>query len=84
MLNIALPDTLKAFLKSQIAETGAADESEYVYALILREQTRIAQKEKIESLLVEGIESGTPIDATEQWWAEKRTQLTNRFRSSEA
>jgi antitoxin ParD1/3/4 len=91
MLNISLPDQIKTFVEEQatLAVTakphaaGFNSANEYVYHLILREQGRIAQQERIESLLLEGLESGEPVEATDNWWEQKRTQLVERFQQSD-
>jgi antitoxin ParD1/3/4 len=54
---------------------------------------RIQQRQKniewvglpeIESLLLEGLESGEPVEATDDWWEQKRTQLVERFQQSDS
>lgn len=75
MLNISLPDQVQTFVEEQAIAAGFNSVNEYVYHLILREQERIAQQHRVESLLVEGLESGEPIEATDDWWEQKRTQL---------
>ena len=78
MLNIALPDQVLAFIEEQATATGFNTASEYVYHLILREQERTQQK-RVESLLLEGLESGEPIEVTDDWWNQKRSQLNARI-----
>lgn len=63
MLNISLPDQIKTFVEEQAIAAGFSSANEYVYHLILQEQQRIAQQERIESLLLEGLESGEPLYA---------------------
>jgi antitoxin ParD1/3/4 len=84
MLNISLPDQVQPFVEAQAIAAGFNSANEYVYHLILREQERIAQQQQVESLLVEGLESGEPIEATDDWWEQKRTQLAARFQQSDA
>jgi antitoxin ParD1/3/4 len=84
MLNISLPDQVQTFVEEQAIAAGFNSANEYVYHLIVREQERVAQQERIESLLLEGLESGEPVEATEDWWEQKRTQLVERFQKSDA
>lgn len=84
MLNISLPDQIQTFVEEQAIAAGFNSANEYVYHLILREQERVAQQERIESLLLEGLESGKPVEATDDWWEEKRSQLVKRFQPSDA
>jgi antitoxin ParD1/3/4 len=75
MLNIVLPDQILAFVEEQTTAAGFNTANEYVYQLILREQERLSQQKRVESLLLEGLESGEPIEATDDWWEQKRIQL---------
>ncbi|HEY9644839.1 MAG TPA: type II toxin-antitoxin system ParD family antitoxin [Chroococcidiopsis sp.] len=84
MLNISLPDQIQTFVEEQAIAAGFNSANEYVYHLILREQERVAQQGRIESLLLEGLESGEPLEATDSWWEEKRSQLVKRFQQSDA
>lgn len=84
MLNISLPDQVQAFVEEQAIAAGFNSANEYVYHLVVREQERIAQQERIESLLLEGLDNGEPVEATDDWWEQKRTQLVERFQQSDA
>lgn len=84
MLNIVLSDQILAFVEEQATAAGFNTASEYVYQLILREQERLLQQKRVESLLLEGLESGTPIEATDDWWQQKRTQLVEHVQQSDA
>jgi antitoxin ParD1/3/4 len=79
VLNISLPDQMQAFVEERAIAAGFSTANEYVYHLILREQERLAQQERVESLLLEGLESGEPVAATDDWWEQKRAQLVERF-----
>jgi antitoxin ParD1/3/4 len=78
-INISLPDSLKAFVETQVAEGGYSSASEYIRELIRADQKRKAE-EKLEALLLEGLNSGEPIEVTEAFWNEKRRQLLERHR----
>lgn len=79
MVNISLPDQIQSFLDQQATAAGFSTTSEYVYHLILQEQERLAEQEQVESLLLEGIDSGEAIEATDDWWNQKRQQLVEQF-----
>ncbi|MEB3290734.1 MAG: type II toxin-antitoxin system ParD family antitoxin [Leptolyngbya sp.] len=64
MLNIALPDHLEVVIAQQAEQADFDTTTDYLVHLILREQERISQQAKVEALLLEGIESGDPIEAT--------------------
>ena len=55
MLNIVLSDRILAFVEEQATAAGLNTASEYVYQLILREQERLLQQKRVESLLLEGL-----------------------------
>jgi antitoxin ParD1/3/4 len=74
-LNISLPDSMRAFIDEQIAQGGYSTASEYIRDLIRQAQKQAAQ-EKLDSLLLEGLASGEPIEVTDQWWQEKQERLT--------
>jgi antitoxin ParD1/3/4 len=61
-MNISLPEALKAFVEQQVAERGYGTTSEYLRALIRREQERL----RLRSLLLEGAASppAAPADAS--------------------
>jgi antitoxin ParD1/3/4 len=78
-IHVSLPDPLKAFVETQVAEGGYSSASEYVRDLIRADQKRKAEG-KLEALLLEGLNSGEPIEVTEAFWNEKRRQLLERHR----
>ena len=69
-MNIALPDNLKEYVLRQVAD-------EYVRELIRSDQKRKAQ-EKLESLLLEGLESGAAREFTAKDWAELKRRVWQR------
>ncbi|MBD2579473.1 type II toxin-antitoxin system ParD family antitoxin [Oscillatoria sp. FACHB-1406] len=79
MLNISLPEQIQAFIEEQTSVAGLNSVSEYIYQLILREKERIARQEQIESLLLEGLDSGEPIEANDEWWERKRIELLEQL-----
>jgi antitoxin ParD1/3/4 len=79
VLNISLSEQIQTFVEEQASVAGFGSINDYIHHLILREQERVAQQERIESLLLEGLESGEPIEATDDWWQEKRDRLAERF-----
>jgi antitoxin ParD1/3/4 len=76
-LNISLPQSLKDYVEEQIKASGYSTPSEYVRELLREDQKRRAQ-EKLETLLLEGLNSGDPIDISPQYWENKRKQLLQR------
>ena len=65
---------MKVFVEEQVAKGGYNSASEYVQELILQDQQRKVQ-EHVQELIIEGLESGEPIEVTDEWWEQKRTRL---------
>jgi antitoxin ParD1/3/4 len=72
-LNVSLPEGLKTFVEER-ASARYASASEYIRELIRRDQ-KDAAKERLEGLLLEGLESGEPMVVTEDYWNKKRQEL---------
>jgi antitoxin ParD1/3/4 len=76
-LNISLPKTLKKFVEDQTAEGGYSTPSEYVRQLLREDQKRRAEEE-LETLLLEGIKSGNPVEANDEFWEKQRQRILDR------
>lgn len=83
-MNVSLPEDLKEYVEAQ-TKSGYSTPSEYVRELIRGDQKRRA-KEKLDTLLLEGLNSGDslPVDAT--FWSDLKQEalakLEARKRSS--
>jgi antitoxin ParD1/3/4 len=73
-LNISLPDAMRAYVDQQVAHGGYSTASEYIRQLVREDQKRSAQQ-RLETLLMEGIASGPPVEVTDEFWAEKKAKL---------
>ena len=73
-LTITLPDTAQAYIDEQLASGTYTTADELLTSLIIREQKRQA-KRKLNNMLRKGLNSGTPIEATDEWWEQKRAKL---------
>ena len=78
-LNISLPESMRAFIEQQIAQGGYSTASEYIRGLIRGDQKRTAEK-RVEALLPEGLQSGEPVEISDQWWNQKKADLVRRLR----
>jgi len=77
-LNISLPEPLRAFIEEQVAKGGYSTASEYIRQLIRDDQKRQAQN-RLEALLLEGLDSGSPHEVSEEWWERKKASLLDRL-----
>ncbi|MBN1444316.1 MAG: type II toxin-antitoxin system ParD family antitoxin [Planctomycetes bacterium] len=73
-LHLALPESLTRFAEER-ALARKSSISDYFAALLRRDQAVFA-KEKLEELLVEGLQSGEPMSVTDEYWNEKRQKLS--------
>ena len=77
-LNISLPAPLREWIEAQVKGGRYGNASEYLRELIRRDQDRQAQ-ERLESLLLEGVKSGTASPLTQKDWSELRTEVAERL-----
>ena len=77
-MNIALPESMKHYVQERVFEGGYSSVSEYVRELIRDDQKRKVE-ERIDALLLEGLDSGESIPITKEYWEEKKRKLTARL-----
>jgi len=68
-ISISLPDDLLRFLETQVATGRYRDETDYIRVLIANAQSG---HERLDALLIEGLESGAPSEATAEDWSKLR------------
>jgi antitoxin ParD1/3/4 len=66
-MNISLPDQLKTFVETQVAERGYQSASEYIRDLLRREQDRLHVRE----LVLEGMRSPLCEEPIDEAWFER-------------
>jgi len=66
-MNVSLPDTLKEYVEEQVTAGGYGTTSEYLRELIRVDKKRKAQ-ERLEALLLEGLDSGDSVPVTPEFW----------------
>ena len=81
MLNISLPNQIIDFIERQAIADGFSTPSEYVLDIILREQERLGQQQRVKSHVLVGLESGKSVEVTDDWWNSKRADLDALHRS---
>ena len=72
--DVALPSTMKPFIREQVGPGKYQDESEYIQELVRADQRR-KDEERVDILLLEGLDSGEPILVDEAFWAERKRKL---------
>ena len=76
ILNISLPESIQDFVAQQVDKGGYGNVNEYILDLLCQEK---AKAERVESLLLEGLDSGEPIEVTDEWWEQKYSSLMQQF-----
>lgn len=82
-MNVSLPEEMKAFVDEQITSGGYSTASEYIRELVREAQKRVA-REKLETLLLEGLNSGPGVEATPQFWDDLRRRVKARVEAKNA
>ncbi len=80
-LNVSLPDSMRALIDRIVSEGGYSTASEYIRELVRNDQKR-AVVARLEGLLLEGLESGEPVEISEAWWQKKKAELTERLQGA--
>ena len=78
-INISLPEALLTFLKEQVKKQGYSTVSEYIRALLRENQKGKALQEKLDALLLEGLESGPSTPMTEKDWGHIHEEVEMRI-----
>ena len=72
-VTISLPESLKAFVETEVATKGFGNVSEY-FRTLLREAQDRAAKSRLEGLLLEGLASGESKAVDKTFWADLRSE----------
>jgi antitoxin ParD1/3/4 len=67
VLHLSLPTDLESFVEETSRAAGLAPE-EFVRRLIRQDRERRAEQERLEALLIEGLESGPGVEFTPERW----------------
>ena len=76
-LNVSLPDTIERWLHDQSIRDGFGSVSDYVASLIQAEHHRRGEN-KLRQLIQAGIDSGEPVEITEEFWKQKHKEIDER------
>lgn len=76
-INISLPDVMRTYVEEQVASGGYSTVSEYFRELVRQDQKRKAE-ERLQTLLLEGLNSGTATPLTDQDWDDIRQAVQKK------
>jgi antitoxin ParD1/3/4 len=77
-MNVSLPDTLRDYIEQQVKTGGYGSSSEYIRDLIRQDQKRKAQ-EHLQTLLLEGLDSGEALPMSDRDWTEIRQAVQDKL-----
>jgi antitoxin ParD1/3/4 len=81
-LHISLPESLKEYVKERVVEEHYSNPSDYIRALIRQDQKRRAE-ERLEQLLLAGLQSGPGKPMTPEEWQTLRKEAQARIKNKE-
>jgi antitoxin ParD1/3/4 len=76
-LSVPVSDELDETIRKRMAEGGFGSIAEYMRHAV-RQELEHADQVKLERLLLQGLESGEPIEATAEWVAQRKAKLRKR------
>ena len=79
-MNVSLPESLRKFAEERAAK-GYGSVSEYFRELLRADKHRVAQ-ERLERLLLEGLDSGDPLKVTPELWKSLKARVRERARKA--
>ncbi len=77
-MTISLPETMRDFVESEVVNGDYGSASELIRELVRERQKRKVQ-ERLETFLLEGLESGQPIEITQDYLTERRRLLRKKL-----
>jgi antitoxin ParD1/3/4 len=77
-LNISLPQSLEEYVGDQVQNGGFRTPSEYFGSLLLDDQKRKSEA-RLEALLLQGLNSGPPVEITPEYWERKQQDFMTRL-----
>jgi antitoxin ParD1/3/4 len=77
-MTISLPEPMREFVESEVSGGNYGSASELFRELVRERQKRKSQ-ERLETLLLEGLESGNPIEVTQDYLDARRQALREKL-----
>jgi antitoxin ParD1/3/4 len=77
-MTISLPDPMREFVEGEVSTGNYGSASELFRELVRERQKRKAQ-ERLEALLLEGLESGQSIEVTQEYLEARRQALREKL-----
>ena len=80
-MTISLPDPLRQFVESEVVSGNYGSASE-LFREMVRERQKQKNQERLETLLLAGLEGGEPIEVTKEYLEKRREDLRERLKKA--
>lgn len=77
-MNISLPDSMRTYVEEQVAKGDYSSASEYFRELVRLDKKRKAT-ERVEEMLLEGLNSGTATQMSDDDWEDVRQAVREKI-----
>ncbi len=77
-MNISLPESMRTYVEEQVASGGYGSASEYFRELVRLDKKRKAT-ERVEAMLLEGLNSGNATSMTDEDWEDVRQAVREKL-----
>ena len=81
-MTISLPEPMREFIDAEVASGDYGSASE-LFREMVRERQKHKNQERLETLLLEGLESGEPIKVTSEYLENRRRELRKKLISKQ-
>jgi antitoxin ParD1/3/4 len=82
-MNISLPDSMRTYIEEQVAQGAYSSVSEYFRELVRQDQKQKAN-ERLQTMLLEGLNSGNATEMTAQDWEDIRQTVSERIKKRQS
>ena len=77
-VEVKLTDDAQSFVDEQVATGRFRSPSDFI-ANLIDQARRHAAHERVERLLLQGLDSGEGIEVTPDWWSQKADEWANKY-----
>lgn len=80
---VQLPESAQSFIDEQVASGRFTSPSDFI-ANLVEQARRHAAYQRLERLLLEGLDSGPPIEVDRNWWLKKADEWKRKYTGGES
>jgi len=77
-IDVQLPDDARSFIDAQVASGRFVSASAFIADLVEQARRRV-EIERVDQLLLTGLNSGAGVDATPDYWRKKKEELSQKY-----